>query len=125
MKRMKMRIVSKLKNKAGESIAEVLVALLIAALAMTMLATAVASTTEIITRSKTEVAAYYDANNDLDSRVNGTNVTVDDSKIITIKIGSKAVYLNSDTSHTGGEYAVNCYKNDKSGDTPVIAYSLK
>ena len=124
MKRMKTRIVSKLKNKAGESIAEVLVALLIAAMAMTMLASVIASTSKIITQSKTEIAAYYDANNDLDSRINGANVTVDGSKIITIKVGGKAVYLNSDTTNAG-EYPVNCYKNNKSSKTLVIAYNLK
>ena len=40
MKKLKLKIASRLKGRSGESIAEVLIALLIAALAMTMLVTA-------------------------------------------------------------------------------------
>ena len=55
---MKKRIIAKLRGKAGESIAETLIATLIAALALTMLAGAVGSAANIVTGSRKTMQTY-------------------------------------------------------------------
>ena len=55
---MKKKILSKLRGKAGESIAETMIATLIAALALTMLAGAIASAAKIVTGSKQAMTTY-------------------------------------------------------------------
>lgn len=49
---MKKRIAAKLRGRAGESIAETLIALLISALALVMLAGAISSAANMITKSR-------------------------------------------------------------------------
>ena len=58
------RIKKKLCGRAGESIAETLIATLIAALALVMLAGAVASAARIITTSRKAIEEYQDEIND-------------------------------------------------------------
>ena len=65
------RIMKKIKSQAGETIAEVLVALLISSVALVMLAGMIASTTNLVTRSKSKMEAYYAANEILEKQ-NGT-----------------------------------------------------
>lgn len=55
---MKKRIAAKLRGRAGESIAETLVAVLISALALVMLAGAISAAANVITRSRTAVNEY-------------------------------------------------------------------
>lgn len=56
---MKRRIAARLKGRAGESIAETLVALLISALALVMLAGAIGSAARIIHESNEVVETQY------------------------------------------------------------------
>ena len=51
---------AKLRSRAGESIAETLIALLISALALMMLAGAVSSAANVVTRSRTAMSDYYE-----------------------------------------------------------------
>ena len=60
------KIAQKLKNKGGESISEVLVALLISSLALVMLASMIGTTTRLVTRSKDTMREYYQAANILE-----------------------------------------------------------
>ena len=53
------RVFAKLKNRAGESIGETLVALLISSLALLMLAGAITSASRIITDSNRAMQTYY------------------------------------------------------------------
>lgn len=80
---MKQRIVRKLRGKAGESIAETLIALLISALAMIMLAGAIGAASDIIKRSNTAAEAHYTLEAD---RV--ASMTKPDSPLISALISS-------------------------------------
>ena len=62
------RIMKKINSQAGETIAEVLVALLISSVALVMLAGMIASTTNLVTRSKSKMEAYYKANERLEKQ---------------------------------------------------------
>ena len=57
----------KMKYQAGETIAEVLVALLISSLALVMLASMISSTQSMVAKSEQKMNAYYDVNNKLES----------------------------------------------------------
>lgn len=119
MKKLRAKIISKLKGKAGESLAEVLIALLIAALAMTMLASVISTTARIVNESKTKIGKYYDANNTLESKpVTNSKATVtinplnDSGEPVTtvtvnLKSGNEVVYL---------------YENAEAGKTKVYSY---
>ena len=61
---MKQRIMRKLRGKAGETIAETLLATLISALALIMLAGAIGAASDIITRSNAVVKEHYVADAD-------------------------------------------------------------
>ena len=61
------KLFQKLNSCRGESIGEVLVALLISALALVMLAGMISASSRMITKSKTELKEYYDANAALNS----------------------------------------------------------
>lgn len=111
MKKLKLKITSRLKGRSGESIAEVLIALLIAALAMTMLVTAISSTTKIITQSKAKMTSYYDENSGLSSHTGGTSGSVN------FKVDGDVKFLT-----TGNDVAVAYETNDEVANKPVIAY---
>lgn len=55
----------RLKNRGGETITEVLVALLISALALTMLAAMIAAATRMVDQSRKSLDDYYKAENNL------------------------------------------------------------
>lgn len=59
---MKTKMMKRLRSHAGETIAEVLVALLISVLALTMLAAMISSTVSMVNKSKAKMMEYYDAN---------------------------------------------------------------
>jgi len=107
----KKRIVRKLKNNSGESIAETLVAVLIAAFALLMLAGTINTASNLITNSKNRLKVYYDENNRLASG------TVGDSRnTITMneKIGGKTNWITCEN--------VGVYENDELGSETVVAY---
>ena len=101
---MKQKIIRKLQSKAGDSIAEVLIALLISSLALVMLASMISSSANMITKSKSNMDDYYSKMNALAS---SSNATVD----ITIQMGSVSETVSG----------VSCYVDDSDNET-FISY---
>ena len=123
MKNLKKCIAAKLKSAAGESLAEVLIALLIAAMAMAMLATAISSTARIVTRSKTAMKEYYDGNNALEAASSGNEYT----EVIGLTIVFDGVWLTDPEGpdDDSESFDVSGFWNKKSGEkVPVISYKL-
>ena len=108
--RLKKRIIEKICGKAGESIAETLIALLIASLALVMLASMIQSTNSLITTSKSTMDSYYIENVGLENP--GSSYTLDVS-----------------IDDTGGNYDsitatdVPYHGNNTFTNKPVFAYS--
>lgn len=69
------QIRNKIRSRAGESLAEVLVALLVATLALMILAGMITSTTSIVKASESKMGDYYAENAKLEN-ISGTNTTV-------------------------------------------------
>ncbi len=106
---------AKLRSRAGETIAETLVAVLIAAIAVLMLAIMLTSSTDLVHRSSEAFARYYAENNALSTRgatggASGTAQLRDAS--------SNPVYLVGDDD-ADVLYYVN---GEAPGGTPVISY---
>lgn len=80
---MKRKLKKCLRSQAGETIAEVLVALLVSALALTMLATMITSTVKMVDIGKTKMSQYYDDSKILE--LQNTPDTVEDPLTITIQ----------------------------------------
>ena len=79
---MKTKLKKRLRSQAGETIAEVLIALLISVLALTMLAMMISSTVGLVNRSKEKMNEYYDQNAVLEMQtepVGTVAVTIADS----------------------------------------------
>ena len=119
MKKLRVRLSSKLKSRAGESIAEVLIALLIAALALTMLASVITTSARIITNSKIAMNAYYQKRNGLDAGTSASGTltlqitkTGDSSGAVILKEGQAANF-------TVISYSIS---DTITVNTPVIAY---
>ena len=113
------KLKKKIGSRAGESIAETLVALLIAALALVMLAGAITAASNMITVSKAKMDDYYKNNKGDDGIV----------KMITDPASSTNVTSGTITmTDTGGPltdtYNVNFYTNSEFEHTPVVAYKL-
>ena len=100
----------KLKSRAGESIAETLVALLISALALVMLAGAISATARMITTSDKKMEEYYNLDDKLVRRT-----TNDGTLNITITLPGAGA---SPEVHNNVKY----YKNDAFASKPVVAY---
>ena len=110
MKRLKEKLTNKLRSQSGESIGETLVALLISALALVMLAGAMTSALGMITKSRNKLNSYYDAENNVVTRTNGTQL----NNGITI---TDKTYVISPAS-----YNITYYVDSEFSNTPVIAY---
>lgn len=128
MRKLKAKITSKLKGSAGESLAEVLIALLIAALALTMLASVISTSARIITQSKAKMKDYYDRNNVLESQ----SATPDDTKTVVIHPIAVVSGVEGDPDNNvsillnGSVKAdVSLFKNAEAGDIAVYSYKLK
>ena len=104
------RIVRKLKNQAGETIAEVLVALLISSIALVMLASMISSTANMVTSSKSKMEAYYKANERLEKQNEKADVS------FSIQISDK-----EDTAISVQAANIPGFKNEVLGKT-VYAY---
>lgn len=115
------KLKAKLKSLSGESIAEVMITLLIAALALTMLASVIFTSSKVITRSKANLAAYYDANNVLESQ-SGTARNVSASVQVQTGGSGDTATWGPVNLVTGGSMAVQCYVNDTLSAKPVVAY---
>ncbi len=101
------KLVKKLNSRAGESLAETLVALLISALALVMLAGAITAAGDVVTRSKNKLKDYYTENENIVQRNTsggGGNIT----------ITGDGVSIPS--------YAITIYKNEEFSKYPVVSY---
>ncbi len=117
MKKLKSSLSKKLKGNAGESLAEVLIALLIAALALTMLASVINTTARIIRQSKASMTDYYTKESALSNISSG-----DSSMTISIKSGSDTLRLNGGLTDTTALTAH--YKESTFGGVTIVAFSL-
>ena len=113
---MKKTAIAKLRSRAGESIAETLVALLISALALMMLAGAVSSGMRIVTNSSARLDDYYKESNAMVSRQDSSPV---DASGIT---GQLSVTISNLLPHSGA-ISAKSWKNEQLSGTPVIAYT--
>lgn len=102
---MKKSWMAKLREKAGESIGETLVALLISSLALLMLAGAISAASQVITRSKDKVDKYYEEDGNLVKLISGDTITIN--------------IFNDDVSQ---DFPRVCYINKEFASNPVVAY---
>ncbi len=123
MKKLRASLSKKLKGKAGESIAEVLIALLIAALALTMLASVITTAARTITKSKEQMDAYYTANEWLS--VHSTTdidktwtVHVVEGKSVSVDERGEAINLTGAAGTITVKYGVNQVVEE----IPVVAF---
>ena len=101
----------KLRSRAGESIAETLVALVISALALLMLAGAITSASRVVERSKAAMTNYYEADNALAQTAT--------------KKGDVSITIKDDADSISQTFVdVPYYLNDTLGAVEVISYSL-
>ncbi len=107
-------IPAKLRGRAGESIAETLVALLIGCVALVMLAGMISTSAHLITKSKTLMNEYYLNNDTLEKKSGSTSGEL----TITIKKTSAGTLPDK-------KYTANYYTNDKISGKPVISYLFK
>ena len=114
---MKKRICKKLRSKAGETIAEVLIALLISSLALVLLAQMISAATNMILSSEKTMKEYYKQNNVL-AEQNTENK--DSTATVTMTLGGLTFPPTGSTE----TIQVELYKNDKIGKIDVIAYKL-
>ena len=63
----------KIKERNGETISEVLIALLISSLALVMLATMISATQNMVSTSKSKMTEYYEKNEDLENLTSSEN----------------------------------------------------
>ena len=110
---MKTKILSKLRQRAGESLTETLVALLIATFALMLLAGAISTTQRLVSQSEDAMSEYYTKNNAVALQSGGTDPATDTA---TVTISGD---LSGDLS---AAYGVKLYTNDQFSKTPVIAY---
>ena len=128
MKKLRVRLSSKLKSTAGESIAEVLIALLIAALALTMLASVISTSARIITSSKAAMNAYYQKRNGLDAgtSTSGTPLTLQITKKLRSDSapGERSIGVKLKQDQESTIISVNPYSisDAVTVNTPVVAY---
>ena len=105
-KAMKHRLLAKLRSRAGDTIAELLIALLISSLAMVMLAGAVSSASNMIRRGNDAMTAYFTEDNAMAEQAFTEDLTA------TLKEGGIPLQT----------WAVKYYSNDTFGKAHVIAY---
>lgn len=117
-KRILTRMNEKLKNKSGESISEVLVALLISALAIVLLASMIAASTNMVMKSKAKFKEYADAENAIVER-NGSDVSG------TVQIVDSNDNPISLTDGAGTGIQVAYFTNDESVRHTVRSYKVK
>lgn len=105
------KMLKKIKNRAGETLGETLVALLIASLALIMLAAAISTSTGIITKSSKKIDAYFEESND--KLVKMTETT---PGVVTFSEEGSMIQIPVHVNYAQGEL-----KNDE----PVISFKVK
>jgi hypothetical protein len=118
---MKKTLLKKIRNKAGESIAEVLVASLIFSLAFMMAAGLVESSVKITENSGDKLTDYYTARNEMEK---GSNPVDADTIIITPDGTGTALKVQDVISASDSRYSVTEYKT-VSGDVSLIRYTVE
>lgn len=109
------KIKTKLNNRAGESIAETLVALLISSLALVMLAGAISAASGVVVKSRSKLKEYYDSNENnsvIKMSSGGTsrgNITIKNSSGTTIQTKTITYYQNTEF----GKNIVISYKSNE------------
>jgi len=120
---------SRLRNKKGESIAEVLVAVLLAAIGLTMLATMISVTGKLVIRSKNLTKEYVAQNNqlvekaDTSARTGSVRVLQEDSNSTVatpIKLYDDPTANKEDASYF--DISVKYYVNRSVGNVEVTSY---
>lgn len=124
---MKKQAGRKLRGRAGESIAETLVALLISALALLMLAGAVSSATNAVLRSKSKMTAYYATDTAMITHGEGSAEGSEESEVpeMAYKTESGTVTIEQKEGSVSKAYDVTCYINEEFGTTAVTSFTLK
>lgn len=107
------RISAKLRHRAGETIAETLLALLVSSLALLMLAGAISSATRVITTAKTTMANYYTGDSAIVTRASSAM-----KQTISMTLQDKT----EDDALADITYQVDCYENATFAGKPVVAY---
>ena len=109
----------KLGSRAGESIAETLVALLISAVAILMLASMITTSSDLIHRSTKAFDDYYAANNVLTDRAADAKTG---TTSVSLQSSGSAVALVGNTTDDAS-ISVDYYSNASAPSSkPVIAY---
>ena len=101
----------KLRSRAGETLAETLVALLVASIGLTMLASMINSSARLITKSRSVLRDYYAENNKLEERAEAGNFE--------IVVDYPGTDIKPET------VTVSYYENNTAGASPVIAYKYR
>lgn len=109
MKRLILKIRTKLRSPRGETLGEVLVALLVAALAITMLAGAIGVSTRLVINSKEKMTEYYNKNSAISDGIG----TSDEGSV---SFGTTKLIDNNI------EVSVKFYTNDTFEANSVVAY---
>ena len=109
---MKKRICRKLRSKAGETIAEVLISLLISSVALILLAQMIGAATNMVTSSENTLKAYYEESNNLAQQTTGSS--------------SASVTLTMDGTAFSEPITVDLFENEKKlGGVEVTSYKLQ
>ncbi|MBQ2641724.1 MAG: hypothetical protein IJG52_00195 [Lachnospiraceae bacterium] len=104
--------IERLRSRAGETIAETLVALLISSIGLMMLASMITSSAQLITKSRSVLKEYYAESNQLEEKGESGAGSFD---VVLAFPGSD---LQPETA------AVTYYENAAIGAKPVISYKL-
>jgi hypothetical protein len=112
MRELGKKLRSKLADRSGESIAEVLLSILVSALALLMLALMISSATNMIVTRRDRLEEYYEKNNDL------TTLT-GDKQTGTLTLDKPLTQEKTVT------YDIEYFENDTVGKTVVISYKEK
>ena len=113
---MKHSIQKRLRSRAGETIAEVLVSVLIAALGMALLAGMISAASKMITNSRKSTETYVSAENILMTQPDSVGT---DAPVV---LGSDMVTLSQKLSNAGSETVpVNTYTVKNSS---VVSYKV-
>lgn len=124
MKKLINKAIRKLKQRSGESLTEVLVALLIGTLALAMLASMIGSTTRLIRQSQETMEAYYARTAELATKTGSST-----EGYATVSVGGSTWHLEVDhggASADSGRISISYFINTNAGSgTPVISYEKK
>lgn len=112
---------AKLQSRAGETIAETLVALLIAALALVMLAMALTASSSMITTTRNKLDAYYDKADELAQMDSLADNPAEMSSSPTVTIRDTEAQITFVTENSG-TMTVTAYQNDEFSKNVVVAY---